>query len=318
MQKRKVVAKANAKIILLGEHAVVYNQPAIAIPLKSSKVFVEISERKDYSFIESSVYTGRLRKADKSIEGLKKVIEEVVKDLNKPLVKLNIKIHSNIPKARGMGSSAAVSAALVKALYKYFKIKLTKEKLSRWVNLSESFVHKKYSGIDTAITVYKKPIYFSEEKEIKKINIDLSGYLLVSDSGLEASTKEAVLKVAKLKEEKPEIFKKAVEEIGILVNEALVKIKENDIISLGAIFNLNQKQLQALGVSSQTLDDLIKIANDNNALGSKLSGGGLGGCVITLCKSKEDAKNIAKKHLEYGIKDYWIMSLKKEGDNYQS
>lgn len=315
-QNKKVVAQANAKIILLGEHAVVYNYPAIALALKESKVFTEIKKRKDDTYIYSSVYQGKLKNANNQIKGLQTIIIKVLARLNKSSEKLNIKITSNIPQGRGMGSSAAVSASVVKALYKYFDAKLSKEKLSEWVNLSESIVHKKYSGIDTAITVYKKPIYFSDKKQIKEIKINLNAYLLVSDSGIAASTKKAVLKVAKLKEDDPKTFKQAVKSIGSLVNEALIKIKENDIIALGKILNLNQKQLEILTVSNQNLDDLIKIAKENNALGAKLSGGGLGGCVISLCKSKKDAEMIAKKQLEYGIKDYWIMDLNAKDDNY--
>ena len=190
-----VEAKANGKIILIGEHSVVYGEPAIALPFLAAKIKVSIMASDFDIILDSDQYQGSLDEAPSHLEGLILLIKQVLTTLNKQDSNLYINIESNIPSERGMGSSAAVAAATVKAIYRYFKKDLQIDVLSDFVDYLEKIVHGNPSGIDRAIVVNKKPLYYTKGEPIKLFDIDLAAYLVVADTGSKGKTKVAVSKV---------------------------------------------------------------------------------------------------------------------------
>lgn len=302
-------AKAIGKIILIGEHSVVYGQPAIAIPFPSAKIETKISKTNSKIMIDSASYKGELSKAPKSLLGLTSVIKAVLIELNKPLEGLNIEILSTIPSQRGMGSSAAVAAATIRALYKFFEVDLDQKTLSKFTNYSEKIYHGNSSGIDTAIVVEEKPLYYVKGQPLQEFQYSLDGYLIVSDTGEKGQTKFAVSKVKSFIDNNKVQGKQIVEKLGKLSILAKESISNNQVLELATIMNQAQALLRSLGVSNEAIENLVKVSLDNGALASKLTGGGLGGCVITLCANKETAQKVEKALLDNGASETWIMNM---------
>lgn len=319
MSKNYASGSAIGKIILIGEHSVVYGQPAIAIPFPSAKIQTTIVKSDNETLLDTFSYQGPLKDAPSTLLGLTSVIKEVLKSFNKDLNYFDIKIDSTIPSERGMGSSAAVASSTIRALYSFFNRELDVATLTKVVDFSERIVHGNPSGIDTAIVVNEKSLYFIKGEPLEQFDASIDGYLVVADTGEKGMTKFAVSKVKKFIDDNPHKGTDIINLLGKLTMEARVVIKENNNVALGEIMNKSQNLLNELGVSNETIDRLVKVSLDNKALGSKLTGGGLGGCIITLCANKEEALNISKVLLNNGAQNTWIMNMQNmEADSRES
>lgn len=314
MIKNIGTGKAIGKIILIGEHSVVYNQPAIAIPFLSVRIKTKVSASASEIYLDTFMYKGNISDAPKSLLGLTTVIKKALADLNKPLDKLKIEVESNVPAERGMGSSAAVSASAIRAIYDYYQINLDKQTLTDLVDISEKIVHGNASGIDTAIVVNEKPLYFIKGQPLTGFTYSLDAYLIVADTGVKGNTKFAVSKVKDFIDDNPKLGNTYVSTLGSLSDQAKAAITNNDSQTLANTMNKAQELLSKLGVSSPEIEKLIKVSLDNGALASKLTGGGLGGCVITLCKNKENANKVSKALLKNGATNTWIMNMSDKKD----
>lgn len=301
--------KSNAKIILIGEHSVVYGQPAIALPLTTVNVNVTIKKSTTESAIQSSYFTGKL--ADYPTCGIKHLITYLINknNIEEPL---SILIQSDLPAERGMGSSAAVAVALIRAFYTYLDKPLTKTHLLNLANISEKDTHKNPSGLDAATCASKQPIWMVRNQELKTFPIKTHGYLVIADSGIKGKTSEAIAIVKERLLNDPHQTQKALSDLGQLAYNAKDALVSDDLTILGKIFNMSQDILYRLGVSCSRLDELIKISLNKGSLGSKLTGGGKGGCFICLTKSIADASNLSRSLLNAGATKTWIEPLLKE------
>lgn len=316
MIKNIGIGSAIGKIILIGEHSVVYGEPAIAIPFPSARIQTIIFKSNRDTILDCFSYKGSLIDAPENLLGLSSVVKEIVNSFNKSLVGFDIKIDSSIPSERGMGSSAAVAASTIRALYNYFERDLDKNTLRRLVDFSEKIVHGNPSGIDTAIVVEEKSLYYIKGEPIKEFDSNLDGYLIVADTGEKGMTKFAVSKVRKFIEENSNKGTEIIDLLGKFTVEARISIIENKALELGNIMNKAQSLLSEIGVSNTTIENLVRVSLENGGFGSKLTGGGLGGCIITLCANKEDAINISEALLNNGANNTWIMNMNSRGDDY--
>lgn len=299
------LATSHGKIILIGEHSVVYGKPAIAIPLKSVSLDVYIEES-DKNHIQCKFFEGELCESSEDLLGIKTLIEKFLEEYNIDK-KIKISIESDIPNERGMGSSAASSVGVARALFNYFDIKHTEEDILEWANISEKIIHGNPSGIDINVIMNNKSVYFIRDKEIETFPINLNAYLVIGDTGIKGKTKEAVSDVKKLLD-KDAKYMEYVDNLSILSDEARSYIENRDLENLGNTMNKAHENLQKLQVSSKELDEMVNIANENKALGAKLTGGGRGGCMIALCSTLEIANNIKDKFEEIE-KEVWISKI---------
>lgn len=305
----QAVGTAHGKIILIGEHSVVYDEPAIALPFLATPVEVTVEAKLGDSYLDSSYYQGAVKDVPESLTNIKKVIEAVCTDLNQSIDALSLTISSLIPPERGMGSSAAVASALVRALFAYFKEPLDYETLLFYVDISEKIAHGNPSGLDARVTSSHSPLYYKKDTIFDSFPLRLSGYLIAADTGMKGQTKQAVQDVAQQMKHSYKKTKHAIEALGRLTEHARVSIEENNSEQLGQLMTSAHTHLKSLNVSNQTLDHLVETALEYKALGAKLTGGGRGGCMIALAKTAKQAKVIAHKLMEHGAVETWIHAL---------
>ncbi|TVP90634.1 mevalonate kinase [Alkalibacterium sp.] len=305
----QAVGTAHGKLILIGEHAVVYSEPAIAFPFPAAPVEVRIKKITGQTVLTSTYFQGLLHAVPEPLNNLKTLIHTICHDLNQSVNGLNISILSQIPPERGMGSSAAVATAVTRALFSLFERELTQERLLTYVDISEKIAHGNPSGLDARVTSSDSPIYYKRGSCFKPLELNLKGYLIAADTGVKGQTREAVGDVARQMQENPSSTEKTIRTLGQLSDAAKAATETNQIEELGRLLSLAHSCLKQLNVSSNQLDRLVETALASNALGAKLTGGGRGGCMIALAKTKKQAEDIARHLKENGATQTWIHAL---------
>ena len=291
-------ASAPGKVILFGEHAVVYGKPAIACAI-NKRIYVKV-ERARKGEIKAEARD--LRYVEKSIEIAKEHF-----DVNESL---KVEISSELPVASGLGSSAAVSVATIAAIAKEFNKEAEKKEIAELAYRVEKEVQGRASRTDTTTSAFGG-IMFIEGNRIERIsNAKLS--FVIGDSMIEKSTKELVEKVRKLKEKYEEIgmvmdcigkitykARGIIEELSKNENE---EEKEKKLIALGELMNINHGLLEALGIGNEALSKLVYAARKGNALGAKITGAGGGGCIVALARDEKTRSEIAKEIEKLGFR----------------
>ncbi len=288
-----LTGSAPAKAILFGEHAVVYGYPAIALPLPDLRAYAEYQSSDQPLSITSD------HKPPPSISS-----SPAVADLSDPLGAMarhtlryfgicqargRIHIRSHIPVASGLGSGAAVSAALGRAIAAMLGRELAKADLNALVYEVEKLHHGSPSGIDNSVVVYEKPVYFQKECRLDFLAIPTPLHLVVADTGLAALTRETVAHVRQLRANQPETANAILRQIGSIAERARSHLESGEARRLGDLMARNHRLLQALELSSPVLDRLFGAALSAGALGAKLSGGGRGGNIIALVDESTSA-----------------------------
>ena len=292
MTKEVGVGQAHSKIILIGEHAVVYGYPAISLPLLE----VEVTCR-----VVPAGTPWRLFEEDT----LSMAVYASLEYLNIKDAYIRCQIDSAIPEKRGMGSSAAISIAAIRAVFDYYQAELPHDVLEILVNRAEMIAHMNPSGLDAKTCLSDQPIRFIKNVGFEELAMDLSAYLVIADTGVYGHTREAIQVVeSKGKEALPFLYA-----LGELTQQAEEAIKARDAVMLGEILTKAHGDLKEIGVSSLEADTLVETALQHGALGAKMSGGGLGGCIIALVADYHQAQDLAERLEEKGAVQTWIESL---------
>lgn len=303
--------EAHSKLILVGEHAVVYGQPAIAIPFPL-KVRAEVKMSIGEITIESLLYTGTIDGMPREMNGISECIKNALMHLNKPLKDLNIKVSSEIPLGRGLGSSAAVATAIVRGIFLYFNMTITKEELFSLVEISESHAHGKPSGIDMMAVASNSPIYFKRQEGVCYFKAPKPLYMVVADSGKIGDTRSAVEKVRNNHLADTKGIDTVVNRIGEITDKAREAISRGELRNLGTLLNKNHEELKTLGVSDDLINSMVDTAMRAGAIGAKLTGGGMGGCMVALANTMADGEYISKELLKGGASKAWYFSTEGE------
>jgi mevalonate kinase len=279
------ISSAPGKIILFGEHAVVYGRPALAVPVVQVHAEVDISDasRAGIWIDAPDVNLHAELNTLPSDHPLASVIHNFL--FLSRLAKfpnLEIKIHSTIPVASGLGSGAAVTVALVRALSAHLDYSMTDEEVNAFAYEIEKLHHGTPSGIDNTVVTYVKPVYFVKGESMEVFKAGRSFTIVIADTGISALTKESVSDVRRLWMNDKSRWETVFDQIGEISFTARRAIEAGKPELLGDLMNENHALLQKLTVSSPELDQLVEVARKAGALGAKLSGGGRGGNMIAL------------------------------------
>ena len=300
---KRGIGKSHSKIILIGEHSVVYGYPAIAIPLKKIEIECAIEEAKSNFFYDET-------------DTLSVAIFTALKYLKKENAKIKYKITSQIPQKRGMGSSAAVSIAAIRAIFNYFGENLEDELLEKLVNTAEIVAHKTPSGLDAKTCLSDKAIRFVKNKGFSYIDLNLDAYLVIADTGIYGNTGEAIQNVKNLGSKVELSLKK----LGRLTDEMTriltgnienkeKKIRREKISKIGEIMTAANTELGKLNITIEKTELFVKTAIENGAAGAKISGGGLGGCVIALAENLEIMEKVKDGFTKCGAENIWVEKI---------
>lgn len=295
-------ASAPGKVILFGEHAVVYGQPALAVPV--TQVRVEVWIEKSFSpGIQINAPDIQLNERLDSLlasHPLAATIRNTLSALGvSSLSGVTVLVRSSIPVAAGLGSGAAVSVAIIRAVAKHLKKELTNEQVNALAFETEKLYHGTPSGIDNTAITYAKPVYFVKGQPIEILRVGRPFTIVVGDTGIPASTKESVRDVRMQHHTKPEQYETLFAAIGSIAKTACQLIESGMPESLGPLMDENHALLRSMQVSSPELDHLVDAAGKAGALGAKMSGGGRGGNMIALVTDNK-ARTIALSLKEAG------------------
>jgi mevalonate kinase len=280
----RVRADAPGKAILLGEHAVVYYQPALALPVGAVQAVATLTPggaefritvpalRRDYSLVEA-------RPGDPLAAVVRLVCERF--GLAAPPA-ATLLIESTIPIAAGLGSGAAVCTAAAQALATHLGQPLPPAPLAALVYETEKLLHGTPSGIDNTVIAYNQAIYFVRDQPPQPLRVGRPVRVLIADTGQASPSRRTVADVRAGRDREPERYDWLFAEVGRLVAEARQALECGDGQALGPLLTRNHHLLRELDVSSPALDRLVAAAVGAGALGAKLSGGGRGGNMLAL------------------------------------
>lgn len=294
-----VTASAPGKVILVGEHAVVYNRPAIAVPVWERVARATVQPAPSGSGCSIVAYdlkrSIQLANAPKD-DAMAVVLRATLAELGLPAnPDWQIELTSEIPIASGLGSGAALNAAMVRAIHAQVGLTPGPAQVSRLVYLGEQIYHGTPSGIDNTVVAYGQPVWFVRGTAPTVFHPTQPFTLVIADSGIASPTHETVGGVRQRHAADPARYERWFDAIGELVWETRRVIEgtaencsaKGHNAALGSIFNRNHALLQQIGVSTPLLDQLVDAACNAGALGAKLSGGGGGGNIIAVIENEK-------------------------------
>lgn len=314
---------APAKLILLGEHAVVYGQPAIAVPLKQLCAECTVTptsadEPVSIALEDFEHHAGNMiANAGGGIWGTRfqippginmvspdflaspeagpfiRLLQLATADGSVPGKGWRLQVRSRIPIGCGLGSSAAVCAAAFRAIHCAFGVACSPEQLAERVYETERILHGTPSGVDNTVIALERPVLFQKGAEIRLLQMPAAeAFLVVGYSGISHKTREVVGDVRKAWTADKATYDAIFEEIGQVTRDGLRAFEAADWRALGALMNRNQTLLERMGVSCEKLETLVAAARKAGALGAKLSGAGKGGCMVALAQDAEQARRL--------------------------
>ncbi|MCX8721074.1 MULTISPECIES: mevalonate kinase [unclassified Lactobacillus] len=296
---------AHGKVILIGEHSVVYGYDALAMPINSLHIKTTVEPAPEM-WMDTERYQGPFFMAPNEYNGLKYVVKKML-ELAASTEQLKISYTGQIPIERGLGSSATVALATTRAMDDYFKLNLTEEQILAITNHAEMINHGKASGLDAATVNSNYLVFFNQKDGPSVLKAKLGATLLIMDTGELGSTKEAVMQVHDQIKASPQAADK-LKRLGKLADRTKTSWLNHDAGQIGTYFNEAQEILCSFGLSTAKIDQLQKIALAHQALGFKLSGSGLGGIVIALCKNQAVAQAIADHSQKIAVNS-WIEEI---------
>lgn len=306
-----MISKASApgKVILFGEHFVVYGIKAIlcAIDKRVTVTAEKIPENK--ILIKSNI--GELEvPLNKSIGEINSPLKPFFYLANKIINKHNqpggikIFVKSEIPSGVGLGSSSACCVAGAAAISRLFE-ESSKEQFLELAIEAERTIFQNTSGADCTVCTFGGLMEYDKEKGFLQIESKPNFHLIIANSNIEHSTETVVSKVKQFKEKNEEKFSNMCQKELELVNHVRIMLKNNDLQGLGKSMRDNQEFLETIGISNEKLREMIKIV-ENSSFGAKITGAGGGGCIIALT----DESNLEKIISELKMRNHECFSVK--------
>jgi hydroxymethylglutaryl-CoA reductase len=293
-RRRKVVSEAeyaagHGKIILLGEHAVVYGRHAIAAPLPLAiRARVEDASPSQGTTLLIPRWGIQQRLQHPSANHPGSFLQSLTMLVDRLGIgdrALNVQVFPNVPRAMGLGASAALAVAVIRALDRHCQLKLAEADICGLAYECEKIAHGTPSGVDNTVATYGQAVLYrrGDPPLVETLRLQQPLPLVVGLTGTESLTAKMVARVRRAWERNKDLYERIFDEIDRLALQALKSLQSQDLEQLGELMNVCQGQLNALQVSSRDIEELLQIARENGAIGAKLTGGGGGGSMIALC-----------------------------------
>ena len=281
-----------AKVILLGEHSVVYGHPAVALPLHDLRMRATAVPVPGPSRLCSLDYRGPIDRSGPRFACVARAFDKAREFSGRLGQSFEITTRSDFPHARGLGSSAAASGAVIRAVLDACRRDASADELFALTQMAERVAHGNPSGLDAAATSSSSPIRFQGGRMRPVSQRIAYAHLVIADSGVQGSTREAVSGLRRRYEQDAEGTGPLIDGLGALARTAITALHDGDAPALGEAMNRAHTVLAGLDLSLPVLDRLVGAARRAGALGAKLTGGGLGGCVIALTGSEGAADRV--------------------------
>lgn len=245
-------------------------EKAIAIPLIKNRIYID--------FVNTSQYE------DEHMRYIKELLN----------VDGNIKVKTKVPHSRGLGYSASLAIAIAR--------KVGHEDIENFVNLTEIKAHGNPSGLDAKVILEQRPIIYQKGYPVEYIDINIGAYLVIIDTKIQGNTKKAV-EIVKSKNRND-----LIDELGDITQKAIISIKNKKKYNIGKLMNETQSILDELGLSNEYINNLVKKIK-YNSIGVKITGAGLGGCLIALCDDMKKVRKIQKDMKKKGVEKVCHMKI---------
>ena len=283
--ERADMAAGHGKIILFGEHAVVYGSRAIAAPVPLA-VRARVVDDDDgvWLVVPRWGVEQRLRQDPDKQRSFEVPAALILHELGLTDRSMRIEVYSELPRAMGLGGSAAVAVAIIRAIDRHFALGLTDDQVNALAYRCECVAHGTPSGIDNTVATFGQPLVYrrGDPPEILSLRFQRPVTFVVGMTGVESLTARMVARVRAGRERNRDVYDTMIKGIDAVTGQALEAIRRHDLERLGELMNVCQGLLNGLQVSSWELEEMIQIARENGALGAKLTGGGGGGSMIAL------------------------------------
>lgn len=289
---------APGKVILIGEHSVLYGARAIAMPIELG-IRVAIMRLNANKLGSGPILrgVGPFFMGEISVLGpalapqiLRSALNYLLTSFGDELRDITIAVDGNLPPGRGLGSSASLSVALIRGIYRYFSWPLTRQELTRHALALETIFHGSPSGIDHTVVIGERVIGFRRSHqgpEVWSIKLRSSLKFLIGIVGPHEGTKNAVKKLSERRKRHASQYERIFSALDDIACEMEISLNSGQQASIGELMNIAQGYLNALSLSTPEIERLCAIARERGALGAKLTGAGGGGAIIALTDGNE-------------------------------
>jgi hydroxymethylglutaryl-CoA reductase len=276
------------KVVILGEHSVVYGRHAIAVPVPLViKALIEDCDEGIHLIIPRWGVEYALAANPQERRSFEKPAGVILDALGLGRRSMRIEVFPEVPRGMGLGGSAAMAVAIVRALDKHFRLGLTDDEVNRLAFESEKVAHGNPSGLDNTLACYARPLVYrtGDPPLVEPLNIREPIPAVIGMTGYEGLTATTVGRVREAWKQDQQLYERIFDQIDALVLRGVQAIQDGNVKLLGELMNINHGMLNALQVSTPELEQLVDIARQNDALGAKLTGGGGGGSIVAVCES---------------------------------
>lgn len=297
---------AAAKVILLGEHAAVYDKHVLALPipkaLTATATETESGLRLTVDSWRVDVSTGQDSSLD---DGAATILKTIAEHLDVARRGCHVNVTTAVPPGVGLGSSASLATVIVRAIAACFGLSLDAKAQNEIVFRCEQKMHGDPSGVDNLLAVYAEPMLYRKSLSAADCRLTLEELppLLIAVSSKPGSTRQQVSKVRNGYEANPVLYARLFDQIDRLSVDGCEALQKRDYSALGAMMNVCHGLLNALQVSTPELERMVDIARRNGAVGAKLTGAGGGGAVVALCPGSSQQVATAWRRAGYDVLD---------------
>ncbi len=282
---------AYGKVILSGEHAVVYGRSALAAPIPLAVEARVLDAREGvHLLIPSWGLEERIVQLEDHPRGFTAILAMLLKRLELADRPMTIQVFPHVPLAKGLGGSSAMAVAVIRALDAHYGLKLDDSEVNGFAFECETAAHGTPSGVDNTVATYGEIVLYQNRgtPEFDLVVPKRPIPIVIGICGTDSLTSQTVAQVRAARERQPALYEAIFDQIESLTQAAVEAVREGELDELGELMNLCHGSLNALQLSTPDLEEMIHIARAHGAVGAKLTGGGGGGSIVALCPDSAD------------------------------